>query len=273
MTYSTLMVHLELDHSNDARLQLAGDLAEQFDATLIGVAACDPQLPYYPLGALAADVLELEEIEVKERISEAERRFRAAVQGRARTVEWRSALIAPTSFVASQARAADLIIIGANRDSGPSDPLHRLDSSDFVMQAGRPVFIVPTEVERLRLNRVLVAWKDTREARRAVFDALPLLQKSKEVDVLEVVTGEDSVSEAQQRVGDVAAWLASHRVPALARAMHAVDQADQIEKIWRTDSDLVVAGAYGHTRFREWALGGFTRRLLSHSHRCALVAH
>ncbi len=273
MTYSTLMVHLELEHSNDARLQISGDLAERFDAKLIGVVACDPQLPHYPLGAFAGEVFECEQADIKRRMQETEERFCAAIQRRARAIEWRSAMEAPTDFVARQARAADLVIVGAKRDGVLLDPLRRLDPSDLVMQAGRPIFVVPPEADYLRLNRILVAWKDTREARRAVVDALPLLPQAKEVDVLEVVAGEDSQTEAQTRVNDVAAWLGCHNIAAVGKVMHAVDQADQIETIWMTDTDLVVAGAYGHTRFREWALGGFTRSVLTRSRHCALVTH
>jgi nucleotide-binding universal stress UspA family protein len=273
MTYSTLMVYLELEHSNDARLEIAGDLAERFDATLIGVVSCDPQLPYHPMGALAVEAFEHEQAEIKKRAKETEDRFRAAVWNRARTVEWRCGMEAPTEFVARQARAADLIIIGANREGVLLDPLRRLNPSDLVMQAGRPIFIVPPEAEHLRLNNVLVAWKDAREARRAVADALPLLHHAKNVDVLEVIAGEESQKAAQDRVNDVAAWLGRHNIPAAARVMHVVEQADQIDEIWSNAVDLIVAGAYGHTRFREWALGGFTNSILTRSRRCSLITH
>lgn len=273
MTYSTLMVHLELEHSNDARLQIAGELAERFDATLIGVVSCDPQLPYYPLGTLAAEVFERERAEIEKRARETEDRFRAAVRNRARAVEWRCGMEAPTEFVARQARAADLIIIGANRDGALLDPLRRLNPSDLVMQAGRPIFVVPPEAEYLRLNNVLVAWKDTREARRAVADALPLLHQAKNVDVLEVIAKEENQKAAQDRVNDVAAWLGRHNIPAVGRVMHVVEQFDQIGNIWSNAADLIVAGAYGHARFREWALGGFTQSILTRSRHCSLVTH
>ena len=101
------------------------------------------------------------------------------MQHRACDTAWRSAIARPLDYVSQQARAADLIITGANRDGLLLDPLRRLDPSDLVMQAGRPLFVVPPEAEFLGLKNALVAWKDTREARRAVADALPFSAKLK----------------------------------------------------------------------------------------------
>jgi nucleotide-binding universal stress UspA family protein len=273
MSYSTLMVHLELEHSNDARLQIAGDLAEQFDSKLIGIAACDPQPPHYANGAFARGLVEQVRAEVKQQMAQAEARFRAAAQGRARDVEWRCAMENPTSYVAREARAADLVITGANRDGVPLDRLRRLDPSEFVMQAGRPILVVPPEADYLRPSNVLVAWKDTREARRAVADALPLLHRAKDVTVVEVVEGAADRAAAQAGVNDVAAWLGRHAITAVGTVIHATDESDQLDSLWKNGGDLVVAGAYGHTRFQEWVFGGMTRNLLTRSRRCSFLAH
>jgi nucleotide-binding universal stress UspA family protein len=273
MTYTTLMVHLELEHPNDARLQIAGDLADRFDAKLIGIAACDPQPPYYVHGSFARGLVAHERAEIEKRMADTQARFRAATERRAREIEWRGALERPTDYVAREARAADLVITGVNRDGALLDPLRRLDPSDFVMQVGRPVIVVPPEAEYLRLKNITVAWKDTREARRAVYDALPLLRQAKEVSVLEVVEGDADRKAAQTRVDDVAAWLGRHDVTAFGEVIHATSEADLIDRIWKADADLVVAGAYGHNRLREWVLGGVTHSLLTRSERCAFVAH
>jgi len=273
MTFSTLMVHLELDHPNDARLQIAGDLAERFNARVIGIAAADPQPPYYAEGLVARGFVEHERIEMKKRMEEAEARFRAAINGRARDLEWRSALERPTDYVAREARAADLIVAGSNRDGVLIDRLRRLDPSDLVMVAGRPLFLVPPEVEYLKLDNVLVAWKDAREARRAVVDALPLLQKARDVTVLEIVEGDANRDAAGDRVKDVAAWLKRHDILAFPKVMQAANEAEQIDRIWKTEADLVVAGAYGHARLREWVFGGVTRNLITRSQRCSFLTH
>jgi len=273
MTFSTLMVHLELEDSNDARLRIARELAEQFDAKLIGIAASDPHPSYYADGAVAQGFVEHERAELKKRMSDAEARFRAAVEQRVRAIEWRCAMERPADYVAREARAADLVITGVNRDGVLVDRLRRLDPSDLVMQAGRPIFLVPPEVDYLKLQNVLVAWKDTREARRAVADALPLLHKAKEVNVIEVVAGDASRSAAQERVIDVVAWLGRHEILAFPRVMHADDEADQIDRIWKSGADVVVAGAYGHSRLREWVFGGVTRNLITRSRHCSFLTH
>ena len=171
-----------------------------------------------------------------------------------------------------EARAADLVITGCDWDRVFPDTLRELSPSDLVLQAGRPIFVVPPEAERLALDKVLVAWKDAREARRAVWDALPLLHKATEVSIVE---RDDYHSAAQYRVGDVAAWLGRKGVDASTMVLVAGgDAAARLEVIAAEfGAGLIVAGAYGHTRLGERVFGGVTRYLLTRSSRCALLAH
>jgi nucleotide-binding universal stress UspA family protein len=135
--------------------------------------------------------------------------------------------------------------------------------------------VVPPEVDRLKLASVVVGWKDTREARRAVVDALPLLQKAKEVTVVEMIANDGDRAAASRRVADVAAWLGRHQVD----ASHMVPnhRGDAVEQLIRhasdIEADIIVAGAYGHTRMREWIFGGVTRDLVTKSNRCSLLSH
>jgi len=273
MTFSTIMVHLELEPSNDARLRIAGDLAERFDTRVIGIAAADAQPRIYAGSAFARNLVATIQSEIETQLEQAEARFRLAMKDRARDIEWRSALARPTEYVVHESRAADLIITGANRDGPLLDQLRYLNPSDLVMRAGRPIFVVPPEAEYLNLQNVLVAWKDTREARRAVLDALPLLQKAKEVNVLEVIDREASRTAAQRRVNDVAAWLARHNILAFPKVTHAANETDQIDHIWQSGADVVVAGAYGHSRFGEWVFGGITENLITRSRHCSFLTH
>lgn len=274
MTVSTLMVHLDLEHSNDTRLRIASDLAEKFDAKLIGIAAGCPQPTHYAGGDFAQGLVTHQRSEIKKQIAEAEDRFRSAVQQRAHDVEWRSAMERPVECVTREARAADLVITGVNRDGLLLDQLRQLDPSDLVMRVGRPIFVVPPEAEYLKLKCAVVAWKDTRQARRAVYDALPLLHKAKEVNVVEVILrGDHDRDAAQRRVNDVAARLQRHSISAHGTVLCAFDEEDQIEQILQYGADFLVAGAYGHMRLREWVFGGFTRSLLSESQHCSLLTH
>lgn len=275
MTYSTFMVHLDLDESNDARLHVAGDLAEQFDAKLIGVAACQPQPSVYADGSFAHGLVEKLRGDAEVKMNTLKQRFTTAFQNRIKEVEWRSAFATPVDFVAHEARAADLVITGADRSGALADPLWRLDPSELVMKLGRPMMVVPPEVDRLKLASVVVGWKDTREARRAVVDALPLLQKAKEVTVVEIIESDSDRAAAGRRVADVAAWLGRHQID----ASHMVPnhRGDAVEQLIRhasdIEADIIVAGAYGHTRMREWIFGGVTMDLITKSDRCSLLSH
>ncbi|WP_036260201.1 universal stress protein [Methylocapsa aurea] len=275
MSYATLMVYLDLDHSNDARLNIAGALAERFEASVIGVAACLQTMPlYFTDGFVADSLIDQDRAEIEKRLCATEERFRASLAGRAKRIEWRCAMTPPTAYVAEQCRAADLVIIGANRDGVRLDPLRQLVPSDLVTVAGRPILVIPQEVEVLAANRVIIGWKDAPEARRAVFDALPLLQRCEKAIVAEIDENDDP-NVARAHVDDVVAWLRHHGVnasgtvrPMIARASEELDAVARQE-----EADLIVVGAFGHSRLREWVLGGVTRDLILRTPRCTLFAH
>ena len=220
MSYSTLMVHLDLDRSNEARLQMAGELAERFDSRLIGVAAADIQPLYFMEGGVAQDLLEKDRARLKSQMADCEAQFRRILKARADNIEWRSALDWPTDFVARNARAADLIITGSQ--TVRPDATRQINPGDLVLRAGRPVLVVPPGAEFLRLNSVVIAWKDTREARRAVNDALPLLHKAREVIVVELLDEGADKAAAKARVDDVARWLVRREISASAIATKAL---------------------------------------------------
>src|SRR5947209_1989685 len=276
VSYKTIIVSLALDRSNDACLAVAGDLAERFGARVIGVSASDirPAL-YFAEGNTAQAVLEEEAAAIRTRLSELEMEFRALVSPRAKSIEWRSALTLPTPFIMQQARAADVVVAG-QRAEALVDPCVAVDPSDLVMRAGRPLIVVPPTVQWLDPRSVLVAWKDAREARRAVFDALPILATAEEVTIAEVAEQGTERAEALSHVEDVAAWLRGHGIVANAvvpEAETADSVAEQIERIAANlGAGTVIAGAYGHSRFREWILGGVTRHLSTQSGRCAFLS-
>ena len=275
MSYSSLMVHLDLYQPNEARLHVAGDLAEQFNARLIGIASCQPQPSVYAHGAFAHGLVEKIRAEVEGTLSSLEQRFKAAFQNRVKDIEWRTAFAPPVDFVAREARSADLVITGTNHGGAFIDPMWGLDPSELVMKLGRPMIVVPPEADRLKVSSVLVAWKDTREARRAVVDALPLLQKAKSVTVVEIVESDENQAAAVARVSDVAAWLGRHQVDA--RHIVPASRGDAIEQLASHASeigaDVIVAGAYGHARLREWVFGGVTNNLITSATRCTLLSH
>ena len=278
MTFATVMASLALDQSNEARLELAGQLAEQLGGGVIGVAAGQFAPPlYFADGAVAQGLIEQGEAAIRKRLSELGAEFRHAVRNRTlRHVEWRSALDFPTRFAVREARSADIIVTGGQTPA-LSDVFALANPRDLIMRAGRPVLLVPNAAGWLDLRTVLVAWKDTPGARRAVGDALPLLRRAKNVVIVEIPEGDDGRSAAQAGVDDVAAFLSRHgivattRVPETGAKGGATAQLDEIAA--DLDAGLIVAGAYGHLRFRELILGGMTEHLVTRMDRCVLLSH
>jgi nucleotide-binding universal stress UspA family protein len=271
MSYTTLMVCCDLNPIHDNRLHITASLAERFDAKVIGIAAQAEMIPLTlaegdPFAKV--DMWEQNQANIAQRLQRVEERFREALKGRAKQIEWRSEVADPVSFIAKESRAADLVIAGKSTDDTSLDP------ADLVMQTGRPLLMIPNGIEVLKAERILVAWKDTREARRAIYDALPLLRLCQKAIVAEIDEDQKPAA-ANRRVEDVAAWLAGHGVNATAWSEPlSKSAAAQLDGLADTEVlDLIVAGAYGHGKFREWVFGGVTRDLLTQTSRCHLLAH
>lgn len=274
--YSTIMVNLDPFGDNARLLEIARGLAERFRAGIIGITASQPIQVVYDAGALSGDVVELDRVDVEQALKVAEAQFHAALTQRARHVEWRSkmSMDSPSAYIARQARSADLLLSGVSHNSSVFDNTRVCNTSDLVMQAGRPVLIVPASAKTLVASNIMVGWKDTREARRAIADALPFLRSATTVIIAELMDSEDALAD-QAGGDDVVAWLRWHGVTARRIQLAAErDQAMQLNALAASESaDLIVAGAYGHSRFREWALGGVTAGLLQHADMCTLMSH
>ncbi len=276
MTYKTLMVHLKAGEQNASILRVSGELAERFDASVIGIAARQPLQLIDDSGFSTIDILDRDLRATNNDIEAAEAEFRTALSGRAKSLQWRSAVtIAPLSeYLAHEARAADLVLSGPDTIHSPLYRPRYADIGSLLMQSGRPLLVVPEEIDRLKVRRVVVAWKDKRETRRAVADALPLLKLAGQVTVVEIANPSDLVA-ATTRIADVAAWLGHHGIAAdpmvEPAAGNDVGGLAAIADVYQ--ADLIVAGAYGHSQIREALVGGVTKDLLLRSERCTLLSH
>ena len=275
MTYATLLIHLQAGESNTPLLTVAAQFADRFKAHVIGIAACQPMLMVGADGMMCGDVFAEDQRRISTALAAAEAEFRDTLNGRGTWLEWRSevTIAAPADYLAVQARGADLVLTG----SVPADTFdlsHAANSGSLVMEAGRPVFIVPLNAQPMRFEGALIAWQDTRECRRATAEAVPLLKQTGRVTILEVAAVDD-LDAAQSRVKDVAAWLERHGVLADARVERSTgSDVNQIHAAADdVDADVIVAGAYGHSRLREWVVGGVTRDLLLDCRRGVLVSH
>jgi nucleotide-binding universal stress UspA family protein len=271
----TILVHVQAGLSAAPRLRTAVALAGRLEATLFGLAA--ETIP--PLGAMdptglmeGAWYVEMRE-QVQRNLELARETFREAAKGLRTDFAWIEDM--PAQAIARAARSADLILAGGQPLS-EGDRYRNCDAAEVMLRAGRPVLVAPPEGGDLAATAVIVAWKDSRESRRALADALPFLTRAESVHVVEVCAAQDDVADAQRRARVVVAGLERHDVKAHARAVVAPPERVAAELNIAAEAigaDLIVAGGYGHTRFGEWVFGGVTRDLLRQPDRFVLLSH
>jgi nucleotide-binding universal stress UspA family protein len=272
---STLMACMSTDRSNTELLAVVADLAQRFSAAVIGVCAKQLSMHSSVLAVGPGEPRGHELDKFRERLAVLEAEFRSALSI-VTNLQWRAQMTAgPTShYLAAEARAADLLVANSEAGDRKGSTSSEIDVSDLVMRGGRPILLAPPGVRGLKLTRTLVCWKDSRESRRAVADALPILKASRAVDVVELVS-EQEIEAARTRLADVGDWLYRHGVEAncLATPLTGVESAHLAAIAEDLGADLIVAGAFGHSRLREWAFAGVTQDLLVRSERCAFVSH
>ena len=275
--YKTLLVPVDGREKSSRSLDIACRIATAFDSHLVGLFVKPAQ--YIPSVAKAegAETL-LRELQQKvsvELTQEARARFDAAIKrGEMQRAEWRSADGARADAVALHARYADLVVINQTDPNSP-DATHFGDA--VLLSVGRPVLLVPYAGETSRFaQNVLVCWNASREASRAVTDALPLLKKAKRVTVLSVDGEATHTGHGQSPSSDISLYLARHGVNAVAAqtASGSVDVGSVIlSRAFDLEADLIVMGAYGHSRVREIVLGGATRTVLQSMTMPVLMSH
>jgi nucleotide-binding universal stress UspA family protein len=274
--YSTLMVVLRFGGSNADILSVAGELAERFQASVVGVATRQPTQYMFSGNLIPEPLIEQEEAGFQNEADALGAEFREALKDRAKRLEWRASMsLGPLSeYVANQSRCADLVIMQFDPGGAFSHPSSFIDVGDLLMRVGRPALVAPAGVDHLKLDRVVVGWKETPESRRAISDALPFLKVASRVTVV-AVADEADADATRFVLDDVVAWLARHGVAAESLATGAAgDEARVLRQVaLDKEAELIVAGAFGHSRLREWVFGGVTRDLLLHSDRCTLLSH
>ena len=280
MSYQTILVHVQLGHSNAGVLQAAKQIAQRCNAAVIGVAVGQQTLMIYGQGYQLVDFFDREQTMLEEKINTEKTLFEAAFKDHAKPVDWLSVITMEPAvdYLVAHASSADLIITGATAGDFYEGPNYA-NAGGIVMQSGRPVLAVPVNArafkpEEFKLNTMLVGWKESREARRAIADAIPLLQLATQVVVFEIVA-KDNQEGAAERLNSVVIWLKSHGVTAQAVVTVATDtDAAQFMAIAKQyNADIVITGAYGHSRFREWVLGGITNELLQNAHFNSFLSH
>jgi nucleotide-binding universal stress UspA family protein len=249
MSVSDILVYADPSPASGERLDFSVRLAHRFGAYLIGIVPEDAAA----VGDRFATMLRQE-----------------ALQG-----DWQMAVGLAASFVTRRAQAADLVVLGQHLP-GQSTGLDAPE--DVILACGRPVLVVPYAGHRLERigENVLVAWNGSREAGRAVQDALPLLAMSGMVTVLLIDPEEEAdIEVAEHLVAHVGRHGLHAKMEVIRHELTATFPVSDtlLAQIARLDADLLVMGAYGHSRLREMILGGVTRDILRNMSVPVLMSH
>lgn len=280
MAYSTMLVHIETEAETAGLLQAATGLAKTFASHLTGL-HISPRVHVPAL--VRGDVLDGILADQRRTAAGVAERLSVAFQHAATVAgvksEWRvdEVLYQAASDVAlHHTRAAELVILGQPDPEKPA--LERVDiAEDIILGAGRPVLLIPVQPPPPRIGgRVLVAWNDSRESARAVFDALPLLQRADSVHVLCDGPVAGSAKSAAKPAAAIVTALARSGIACTVTVLEQPPPditATLLEHAARLGSDLIVMGSYGHSRLREYVFGGATRGMLQRMTVPVLMSH
>lgn len=264
MTYKTILLHCHDAQRASRLLGTAVPLARGMDAHLVGLGVLPPYIVVPATdGAGASMTVEEHRVVYAEDLKAMRAAFEAATTGPGRPGEWREAdaMFNPVAnMVIQHGRAADLVII-SQADTSWAQSAMIEDPERVVLETGRPVLIVPNAGEcAMPPGKVTVAWNGGREAARAVFDALPILKLAQAVDVVWI----DPEGEGEVPAAEITAALARHGVKC--QASKAASDGDAgaalLAQAKAFGSTLLVMGCYGHSRLREFVLGGASRYVL-----------
>lgn len=269
MAIRDILVHVPSRDRGEATLAQSIGLTGRHQAHLIGLHVVDvPVQPVYGDVPVAVEISAEERETYLQRARETEAWFSSQCTAAGVAGEWRCVEGETASVIATHARYVDLIALAQDEKDAPKQIVHSV-----ILQAGRPVLVVPRAAPSRPIGEyVMVAWDARREAARAVNDAIPLLELAKHVQVLTI--NPDRIDTTSSI--DLAAHLARHGVDA--EALVAETNANSVgerllEKVKENQSDLLVMGAYSHSRLREAVLGGVTRHVLEHGLVPTLFAH
>jgi nucleotide-binding universal stress UspA family protein len=271
-----LIVNIGLGERDPAG-DFAVSIAEMFDAHVLGIGfAFEPVIPGSVMGGIPAEFIEAQRSESENRARTAIARFEEAARRAGVSAETRmisSSLAGAADQLGHIARRFDIAVVGQpEREKSTAD---EVVDEGVLFESGRPVIFVPyIQKAGLKLDRVMVCWDGSRAATRAIADSIPLLQKAKQVEVVLITSKGFKAGEAPG--ADLAKHLARHGLKVELKRITSpdIDIASTILS-YAADSnaDLIVMGGYGHSRLREFVLGGATRGILESMTVPVLMSH
>ena len=278
MSFKTIAVHLDDGPRCAIRVGLAASLATRFEGELVGIVPTGVPDVMLSMDTALPDGLEVVALSLAHLRTRAEATAQAFdAQCKTLSVRAESRLVVEEALDATveHGRCSDLIVVGQTDRHRAPDGLAFDFPQQALLHAGPPVLVVPCAGVFATVGQnVLVAWKGTRESANAVRNALPLLRSAQRVTLVEVsdaperAAGDDSLMSAK-------AWLESHGIEVRAQRELALAGVGSqlLSRAAAIGADLIVCGGYGHSRLREWMLGGVTRHLLEHMTVPVLFSH
>jgi nucleotide-binding universal stress UspA family protein len=274
-----LVVNLPVENKPTAVVDYAVSIAEAFDAHMTGVAfAYDPVIAPSVMGGIPSDWIDAQRAEAEKSAKAVAMRFEEAAKRKQVSV---AHCVLPASVGSAAdlfgriARRFDLAVIGQTEPNRPAPEELIIEGALF--GSGRPVVIVPyIQKQGLKLDRVLVCWDGGRAATRAIADSLPFLARAKAVEVLIVATARENKQSEEIPGADIGQHLARHglKVDVKRIAVADIDVPNAILSYAADSSaDFLVMGGYGHSRLREFVLGGATRGILASMTLPTLMSH
>ena len=283
MGFKDILVSVDTAGTVRGRIELAAALAERFNAHLVGLqTSISPDEPqtrgYFEYFNRSLDAFHEQFVERMRAEAAATRALFEEIAARhSVSAEWRQASGYPSQAAALHGRYVDLIVLGQPDPGYVQAPLFQPSPGEVALAVGRPLLVVPYAGTWTAIGRrVLIGWNASREATRAVNDALPLLVAAETVTVLAIDTSHGAQSHGDVPGADIAQHLARHGVKATVQSTVSGDigVGDALLS-WVSDvgADLLVMGAYGHSRDRELVFGGATRTVLESMTVPVLMAH
>ncbi len=273
MAIKHILVHLDEQRHLKATAEAACNIAAASDAHVTGFYTIPRiSIPTYAESRIPTEVVAAHDQAAEEEAVKAEKEF-ASIAGNAGCLyDWQAVKGYADKLINDQARYTDMVVMGQASPSKPS-PHSVAVENHVIMGCARPVLIIPrVGVSGEIGNRVLVAWNGTREAVRAVNDAMPLLERAKHVEVLTIDAGRD---DRDIPGADICQYLARHGVNAEAASVKKQGSTTDTLLSYAKDNSasLVVMGAYGHSRLREFVMGGATYNMLQNADVSVLMSH
>ncbi|MFM0136372.1 universal stress protein [Caballeronia grimmiae] len=279
MSYKTLVVHLDASVRAHPRLETALQLAKRFDAHVIGLfAVFEPDPRAFTIMAGTADYYEQHAAARREQRATIERLFHAEIRRAGLSGEWIETHERANDAVPRFARCADLVVVSQDDPTDPESYVGDHFPETTILASGRPVLIVPYTGFFASVGKhPMVAWNGSREATRAVHDALPFLTMAERVSIVSVATSRSEAPDDRIPGADIAACIARHGIDAEVAPNGVASDASVGETLLSRaadlNADLVVMGGYGHARWQELVLGGATRTFLASMTVPVLMSH